>query len=281
MDFAGGVLLVFNQAVTRLDIFCCLHGNVGPSVSLLDFGEELALLFFKQAAARHHVSLCFLLLAELTLSVGPSLANLLSLRRVFDFGIKFKLNYILKVPVVISRDTSEILTATERTKHFWTYLSYEVFLTLVKSHQVVKVKPYYIPFLIANIKILYQLNDHYPHCQWEPRSHNPWRTLIACDQLITQVQTPDSDKALLAKTHFNFIVSLQISLIQPGIYLSFWGCPRSLSPSRWQPNLLPITFNFLHLHNYCFIHIATTFTDLISHCAIKHSVGTRQHGLST
>lgn len=227
------------------------------------------------------MSLCFLLLAELTLSVGPSPANLLSLRRVFDFGIKFKLNYILKVPVVISRDTSEILTATERTKHFWTYLSSEVFLTLVKSHQVVKVKPYYIPFLIANIKILYQLNDHYPHCQWEPRSHNPWRTLIACDQLITQVQTPDSDKALLAKTHFNFIVSLQISLIQPGIYLSFWGCPRSLSPSRWQPNLLPITFNFLHLHNYCFIHIATSFTDLISHCAIKHSVGTRQHGLST
>lgn len=226
------------------------------------------------------MSLCFLLLAELTLSVGPSLANLLSLRRVFDFGIKFKLNYILKVPVVISRNTSEILTATERTKHFWTYLSSEVFLTLVKSHQVMKVK-HYIQFLIANMKILYQLNYHYPHCQWEPRSHNPWRTLIACDQLITQVQTPDSDKALLAKTHFNFIVSLQISLIQPGIYLSFWGCPRSLSPSRWQPNLLPITFNFLHLHNYCFIHIATTFTDLISHCAIKHSVGTRQHGLST
>lgn len=235
---------------------------------------------FKQAAVRHHVSLCFLLLAELTLSVGLSLANLLSLRRVFDFGIKFKLNYILKVPVVISRDTSEILTATERTKHFWTYLSSEVFLTLVKSHQVMKVK-HYIQFLIANMKILYQLNYHYPHCQREPRSHNPWRTLIACDQLITQVQTPDSDKALLAKTHFNFIVSLQISLIQPGIYLSFWGCPRSLSPSRWQPNLLPITFNFLHLHNYCFIHIATTFTDLISHCAIKHSVGTRQHGLST
>lgn len=165
VDFGGGVLLVFNQAVTCLDIFWCLHGNVGPSVSLLDFGEELALLFFKQAAAWHHVSLCFLLLAELTLSVGPSLANLLSLRRVFDFGIKFKLNYILKVPVVISRDTSEILIATERTKHFWTYLSSEVFLTLVKSHQVVKVKPYYIPFLIANMKILYQLNYHYPHCQ--------------------------------------------------------------------------------------------------------------------
>lgn len=152
-------------------------------------------------------------------------------------------------------------------KSFWLWLS--------------RIKPYYIQFFIANMKILYQLNDHYPHCQREPRSHNPWRTLIACDQLITQVQTPDSDKALLAKTHFNFIVSLQISLIQPGIYLSFWGCPRSLSPSRWQPNLLPITFNFLHLHNYCFIHIATTFTDLISHCAIKHSVGTRQHGLST
>lgn len=211
---------------------------------------------FKQAAARHHVSLCFLLLAELTLSVGPSLANLLSLRRVFDFGIKFKLNYILKVPVLISRNTSEILTATERTKHFWTYLSSEVFLTLVKSHQVVKVKPYYIPFLIANMKILYQLNDHYPHCQREPRSHNPWRTLIACDQLITQVQTPDSDKALLAKTHFNFIVSLQISLIQPGIYLSFWGCPRSLSPSRWQPKPPPHHFQFppstqLLFYSYC------------------------------
>lgn len=48
MDFGGGVLLVFNQAVTRLDIFCCLHGNVGPSVSLLDFGEELALLFLNR-----------------------------------------------------------------------------------------------------------------------------------------------------------------------------------------------------------------------------------------
>lgn len=168
---------------------------------------------FKQAAAWHHVSLCFLLLAELTLSVGLFLANLLSLRCVFDFCIKFKLNYILKVPVLILRNTSEILTATE-TKHSWTYFSSEVFLTLVESHQVMKMKPYYIQFLSANMKILYQLKYHYPHCQWEPRSHNPWRTLITCDQLITQVQTPDTDKALLAKTHFNFIVT---SMVTPSL----------------------------------------------------------------
>ena len=158
---------------------------------------------FKVAAAWHHVSLCFLLLAELTPYVWLSLAKLLSLWRVSDFCIKLKLNKILKVPVLILRNTSEIFIAFKRTKHFRTYLCSVVFLILVK---VMKVKPYYIQFLSANIKILYQLKYHYPHCQWEPSSHSPWRTLITHDQLITQVQTPN-DKALLAKIHFNFIVT--------------------------------------------------------------------------
>lgn len=142
---------------------------------------------FEQAAARHHVSLCFLLLAELTLSVGLSPANLLSLRRVFDFGIKFKLNYILKVPVLISRNTSEILTATERTKHFWTYLSSEVFLTLVKSHQTILHTIFYcqhedivpiklsLPTLSVRAKISQPLEDI--NCLWpiNNTSSNAWQ----------------------------------------------------------------------------------------------------------